>query len=211
MISHPHKCIFVHIPKCGGSSIEDVIWPVSERTEANLWMGFVESMQNKYQTGGLQHLLARQIRQEVGHETFANYFKFAFVRNPWDRAASQFSYTMQSRPDLRQFASIGENASFEEYLDRIGRTKHVQWEKQVEFVHDETGQLLVDYVGRFESFERDVRDVLSRLGITTASIPHANRSDRARFPKYTTEARDRITEMYKADIAAFGYSCPWPL
>ena len=62
MLSHKYKCIFVHIPKCGGSSIENILWPDKEdRKESNLWMGFISKYHNKYQTGGLQHLQARQI------------------------------------------------------------------------------------------------------------------------------------------------------
>jgi hypothetical protein len=81
MISDTLNCIFVHIPKSGGTSIEDVLWP-GARAESDLWMGSIDAYHNKYQTGGLQHLLARQIRQEVGVEKFSRCFRFSFVRNP---------------------------------------------------------------------------------------------------------------------------------
>src|SRR5437764_1415016 len=90
VISDTYSCIFVHIPKCGGSSIETVLWPGS-RTVADLWMGFVDEFHNPHQTGGLQHLHAAQIRAEVGKQRFDAYLKFAFVRNPFDRIVSQFA------------------------------------------------------------------------------------------------------------------------
>ncbi len=209
MISHRYKCIFIHVPRSGGSSIEDVIWPAEERSAANLWMGLIRPMHNKYQTGGLQHLLARHVRDEVGGKIFARYFKFTFVRNPWDKAVSQFNYTMQARPDLREFAGISDHASFEEYLDRIREVSHVQWERQVKFLYDQNGELLLDLVGRFESFDADARAVFDRLGIKVAAIPHVNRSVRAVKPVYSKEARDLIAEHYADDIKVFGYTCPW--
>ena len=173
-------------------------------------MGFVRPAYNKYQTGGLQHLLAKQILAEVGSDVFRAYFKFGIVRNPWDKAVSQYTYTMQSRPDLREFANIPDDASFEQYLERVRKVTHVQWQKQIDFVCDDNGELLVDQLGRFESFDHDVQKILARVGIAAGPIPHVNQSARAPAPGYTSAAHDLIAAMYAADIAAFGYSCPWP-
>lgn len=99
MVSHELRTIFIHIPKTGGSSIEQLIWPIQDgRTEVDLWMGFKDRYSNKYQTGGLQHLLALQVRQELGLEVFEQYFKFAVVRNPWDKAVSQYRYMNVTDP-----------------------------------------------------------------------------------------------------------------
>jgi hypothetical protein len=204
MISHDHCCIFVHIPKTGGSSVEDVIWP-GERTEADLWMGFVSRYRNKYQTGGLQHLLARQIRQEVGAEIFDNYFKFTFVRNPWDRAVSQFA-SMRDRADLRELIGMAPHASFFEYLQLTERHRHVQWEPQVEFLRDENRALLVDFVGRFEMLEHDARVVFERLGIRRARLPHRNRSKHRHYRKYFDQhSREWIRSRYREDVETLGY------
>ena len=147
MISHEKKCIFIHIPKCGGTSIEDVIWPKDRgRTDEDLWMGFVTRFENKYQTGGLQHLLAWQVREEVGCDVFSAYYKFAFVRNPWDRIVSQYAY-MQQRSDLMDYLGMTSETEFKACLELIRLKEHVQWMPQVRFLLDHDGSPLVDRIG----------------------------------------------------------------
>ena len=147
----------MHIPNGGGISIEDVIWPKDRgRTEKDLWMGFVTRFENKYQTGGLQHLLAWQVRDEVGRDVFGAYYKFAFVRNPWDRIVSQFAY-MQQRPDLMEYLGMESGTEFKSYLELIRLKDHVQWSPQVHFLLDQGGSVLVDRIGRLEAFDEDCR------------------------------------------------------
>lgn len=204
MVSHDRKCIFIHIPRTGGSSIEDVIWP-GERTEADLWMGFVGPYHNKHQTGGLQHLLATQVRDELGEQCFDAYFKFSFVRNPWDRAVSQYMLTCR-RPDLRQYIGMHDNDSFKRYLELIARREHVQWAPQHRFLHDAGGNLLVDYVGRFERLERDAALVFLRLGLD-AKLPHSHATERLPIDEYyDDEAVATVAAMYERDIELLGYA-----
>ena len=205
MISHYYKCIFIHIPKTGGASIEKIIWP-SERTEADLWMGFIDNYHNRYQTGGLQHLLSRQIRVEVGDDIFTNYYKFSFVRNPWDKAVSQYCY-MSKRQDLRDFIGMKSNDSFKKYLDLIKLKKHVQWEPQTSFLKDHNGELLVDYIGRFETLHNDTALIFSHLGIKNNELPHIGKSVRRHYSEYyDNESVEMIEEMYSEDIYEYRYS-----
>jgi hypothetical protein len=205
MISTEHRCIFVHIPRCGGTTVESILWP-GERDEADLWMGFVSEYHNKYQTGGLQHLLASQIRQEIGAGRFASYFKFSVVRNPFDRAISQFSY-MKRRKDLRAFIGMSQSTSFSKYLTLIRRKRHVQWEPQCSFIYDNNGAPLTDFVGRFETLASDVRTVCARLGVEFDALPHHNASDRGPYRNYyTPESRAQIEDMYGDDLDLLGYA-----
>jgi len=207
MISNNYKCIFVHIPKSGGSSIEDILWP-GERKESDLWMGFISKYENKYQTGGLQHLCAGQIRNEVGRSIFNEYFKFSFVRNPWGKAVSQFSY-MKKRDDLREYIGMKKNDTFKKYLELIQNKSHVQWSPQHKFITDSNGQCLVDYIGRFESFERDVLNIMERLGLFVQKIPHMNKSDhRPYFEHYDHESVEIVRDFYRDDIEMFNYRFP---
>ncbi len=169
-------------------------------------MGFVDKHHNKYQTGGLQHLLSTQIRSEVGPEIFSAYYKFSFVRNPWDRAVSQFA-SMAGREDLRDFIGMKKDDSFKVYLSLIARRRHVQWEPQANFLHDSTGELLVDYVGRFETFAESVFHVLGAIGVEAKTIPRTQKSRRGPYATYyDDESREIIASMYSRDIEAFGYS-----
>jgi Sulfotransferase family len=201
MISHQHGCIFVHIPRCGGTSIEDVIWPPPrQRTVADLWAGYNG---NPYQTGGLQHLCANHIRREVG-AAFDSYWKFAFVRNPWDRVISQYLFTLRQRQDLRDILGIPADASLELYLSRVLDREHVQWLQQRPFLYDgET--LLVDFVGRFEQFVDDAHRVFQRLGVTEP-LPHEQKSERTHdHDYYNPTTRDMVARIYAEDIETFGY------
>lgn len=213
MISHDKKCIFIHIPKCGGTSIENVIWPINVgRSEKDLWMGFVTRFENKYQTGGLQHLLGWQIRNEIGSDIFNSYYKFTFVRNPWDRAVSQFAY-MQKRPDLMEFLGMNFDTEFKSYLELIRLKKHVQWTPQVEFFLDQDGSVLVDRIGRLEAFNQDSSKIFEDLGLNPNILPsHTNRSKRKSFSFYYSdqESIEMVADIFALDIDFLGYKFVHP-
>ena len=206
MVSHEHKAIFVHIPKTGGTSIEQIIWPLEKaRTEADLWMGFKDKYHNKYQTGGLQHLLAVQVRKELGTDVFDRYFKFAIVRNPWTRTLSQYFF-IKKRADLMSFIGMHENDCLKRYLSLIQEKEHVQWMPQHKFVFDDNGEKLVNYIGFFENFEFDVRHVLSVLNVSFGCIPHLNKYSGDSVYSIDKESYEIIANIYQRDIALFGYS-----
>src|SRR4030095_884398 len=204
MISHQHKCIFIHIPKCGGTSLENIIWPEPRKT-SDLWMGFISKYHNKYQTGGLQHLTANLIRQEVGSEKFNEYYKFTIVRNPWDKAVSQFFY-MQKRPDLREYIGMKQEDSFKKYLQLTFSKLHVQWEKQHRFIVDDNGEILVNFLGRLECFQKDAASILDHLNIRE-TIPHVNATQHRHYTEYyDQESQEMLANYYHEDIRILGYS-----
>lgn len=207
MISHAHRCIFVHIPRTAGGTVERTVWP-GERTEAELYGGFVDEFHNRHQTGGLQHLQARQIREEVGGDVFDAYLKFTVVRNPWDRTVSQFAY-MRRRPDLRRFLGLRENDDFATYVGLLDHVEHVQWAPQMPFLADADGTLLVDRVLRFERLAEDLPSLLAELGVPVASpLPHRNPSQReADYRAYYDDAlRETVATRYREDVERLGYA-----
>ena len=202
MINHEHKFIFIHIPKCGGTSVENALFkPVKKRTVKDLWM-----LPNKYQTGGLQHLMASHIIQEVGEDIFSKYFTFSFVRNPWDKMVSQYTYTIAKRPTLLKRIGITESASFKEYIDRSMVAKlHVQWDHQYKFLY-KNKKCVVDFIGRFENLQQDFDTICDRIGIPQPKLPHRNKTKHKHYTEYyDDETREIVAKKYAKDIELFGY------
>ena len=210
MISFENKCIFVHIPKTGGTSVEDAIWGSNhgKRTVDQLWMGVIRPGYNKYQTGGLQHLLASQIRQEVGAETFDNYFKFTFVRNPWDKVVSQYLY-VKKRPMIMKSMGIDRGTPFSKYVESLARDHqvHVQSFEQWQFLLDDHSRSMVDFIGRFENLDSDFQTVAETIGIPGTRLPHKMKNWwRKKYQQYYDERTVQlISEIYAKDIELFGY------
>ena len=202
MISHKHKLIFIHIPKTGGTSVEDVLFkPNGKRTTKDLWM-----FPNKYQTGGLQHIMASHIIQEVSEDIFSEYFTFSIVRNPWDKMVSQYNYTITKRPDLRKYIGITESVSFKEYINHVVKAKiHVQWDPQYKFLYINK-KCAVDYIGRFENLQEDFDTVCDKIGSPRQKLPHKNKSKHKHYTEYyDDETKQIISEKYAKDIEYFGY------
>lgn len=212
MISDRLKCIFVHIPKNGGASIERLLWKEDEFTEENLWMGFVKPYYNAYQTGGLQHIFAQNIRRAVGEKRFDSYFKFTMVRNPWDKAISQFIY-LQKRKDLRDFLGLQRHDGFKKYLEKIQVHTHVHWEPQYRFILDKNGDQIVDKVTRFENYKQSADEIISEIEKRNntkidlpKALPHLNKSKRQSYTHYyDQESIEMVQEIYEEDIKRFKY------
>ena len=92
MVINDLKCVFVHIPKTAGTSIEQVLYPllsndgtvISGMSDTNLFAGW-----NKEHKFWMHHATMQQIN-ELYEKDVSNYFKFSFVRNPYERAISDW-------------------------------------------------------------------------------------------------------------------------
>lgn len=71
---------------------------------------------------------------------------------------------------------------------------------------DDNGELIVDYIGRFENLNLDVKTIFSRLNIE-ASLPHLNKGNRGEYYSfYDNEAKEMVETLYSDDISYFNYS-----
>lgn len=202
MISHEHKCIFIHVPRTGGSSIEKAIvgqnwWSIEKATK---------------------HLTALQAKQ-VYSECWDEYFKFAFVRNPWDRCISLLAfgdiyYGVQGRV-LTEDMIEGYKARFGypftleydfRFYDYEGLPKSNLLDHAVyaNMLSDE-----LDFVGKYERLEEDFSHICNVVGVRQVRLPRAaaspNRNQRGYRDYYDSALAEMVYEVYRRDIEEFCY------
>ena len=209
-VSHELRCIFIHIPRTGGTSIERALgmfrdWKVENREAI---FGLIQSrdLQGKVSiTQFLQHASAREVRDLLPPQC-ANYFSFAFVRNPWDRMVSIFCHKDPNLAMCLAAAGIDlQSLSFDQFLGTARAFGHVHLVPQTKFIYDDRGACFVDFLGRFEHLERDFAAVTQHLRID-AELSWHNRSTHGDYRQYYDDRRRQlVAELYREDIEAFGY------
>lgn len=204
IISHKHKFIFFAIPKTGTHSIRHALREHMGEEDIEQVGLFV---QKRFSFPELKdfasgHVSARQIRPILGEEIFNGYFKFAFVRNPFDRFVSYCSFMSR---DTGDFAARPKE--FMKYiLIQLKPEQHLLYKPQSEFVVDQDEKLVMDFVGRNESMQDSYDQICSKLGIPTAQLGVVNSSrHRPYMEYYDDETYSLVANQYSKDIDMFGY------
>lgn len=184
-----HNCLFIHVPKCAGSSVKKAIFP--GRTHGHMPLWFYE-----------RHF----------PEFFERAFKFCFVRNPLERAYSAYRYMRSNKSIARDFPGhqmVMRYASFDsfvlQWLCEETAQKQMHFAPQWLFLCDSLGQLRVDFIGRQESMEADFAHICSKLGVT-GNLDQINVSPGERaVPTFETRTIDRVMRVYERDYTLLGY------
>jgi len=190
VISHKHKCIFVHISKTGGTSLEHVLFK-SEDTDI---AGMLTNNNNLDFPG--KHYSAIEYR-EANPDIFNEYFKFAIVRNPWDRLVSNYFWHKQI--ELQPVCDL----SFEDYIDFVDENV-AQYHQYGKVCDDKT--IIVDKIYDYEHIRRSYIHICNKLGLDKTTIPVANKTNHKRYTEYYSPIlRKRVAHMFRVDIDMFNY------
>jgi len=148
-------------------------------------------------------MLPREQRLEMGRRQFENYFKFGFVRNPWDRVVSLY--------ERREALEFRAQMTFDQFVDWIQYSSSTcihssPHRYQLDWFVDPNGKVLADFIGRFERLEQDWAFVARKLGLNE-KLPHSRANPRSRHytDYYTERTRQVVGEKFRVDIETFGY------
>ena len=211
MICHSLECIFVHVPKCGGSSIKDAFFDGEKldwrKPDYEKLYGWCPKRKIH-----MQHATAKQLveLELVPEHVWNKYFKFAIVRNPWDRSYSDFLWI---KKDCRI-----KSRSFEDYINASGPFEGVLRNRstmqyrgdhlipQSEFF-DESGTYSMDWVGRFENYKNVVQSLSQRFGSKFDKHEKKNTSKLKHYSLFYTNSRKTLVESkFNQDIGRFDYT-----
>jgi len=208
LISFDRRFLFIHVDKAAGASIQAALRKYAPQENRDVlrrrlvWLGALNRLAGLYRRIQFsEHVNASTMRGCLPPEMYRSMFKFAFVRNPWDRLVSRYSYLLrvQEHPRHRHVAQL---AGFAEYLEwEIHRGKMHQYK----YVTGHDGKLIVDFIGKFENLHADFARVCAHLEIE-AELSKLNASLHRDYRQYyTPETRDRVAREFFRDVELFGY------
>lgn len=200
---------FVDIPRTSSSSIR-----IELAKKYGALHGKSNLLEKNYATPQLlsDHLTASHMRRIIGARLWKNIFTFTLVRNPWDRLVSMFNYR-------KLISSVPKNMEFRDYVFALSEAKSKpldlfnEYQKQyyysmADYILDDDGRIMVDFICRYEKRSEDLKYIGSKLGIEGLGSMHLQ----AAYPErkhysyyYDNETIEIVGKIFSKDIELLGY------
>jgi hypothetical protein len=184
------KCIFVHIPKTAGISVCKALLSVD----------------------AIGHMPLYYYQVALGQKQYSEYYKFSFVRNPWDRVYSAYRYLAKgglSDQDKIWSEAFKKYSSFDDFVRKWVDEENIQlslhFMPQSHFIKNAQGVIDLNYLGRFENLERDYEVIRKTLGGDAIGENNASGSGLSYAEAYSKKSRDIVARVYRDDINLLGY------
>lgn len=210
IVLHKYKAIYFPVPKVACSSIKkfcaDTLNMQIDGRDINEDIHY-------------QHFPC--VKRDQLNKIYKDYFKFCFVRNPWDRLVSFYVNKIcpgkKNEETMRKFFKQKRNQkwfkpgmSFDECVESVfsipDEKADAHFVSQYIYLTDDVGNILVDFVGKFENFDNDFRYIQNVMGINGMDIQHLMKSQHQNYRKYYNEKTKEMTKQrYQKDINMFGY------
>jgi hypothetical protein len=148
------------------------------------------------------------VRPYLGDDAFAGYFKFAFVRNPFDRFVSYCAFMLRGGEVFeRRPRDVMRHFLFEQPPEQ-----HILFQPQASLLVAEDGAtLLTDAIGRVEDMQGSYDAICGRIGIASRPLDRVNSTRRGDYRRYYDPPLiDAVAARYARDLELFGYTFEGP-
>ncbi len=185
-----HKYSFIHINKCGGTSIEAAL-----------------ALPKTHDTAYFR-------REKLGNETWSKLITFAVVRHPYSRILSDYNFRVKTNQNNLQTKKV----TFDEWIKKtIIDRDHFYYDKPKHFsscwqwVTDlDRKSVIVDHIYKLEEIDDHWHDLCFRIGLSHVGLlPHENKTEESKIEDAITfmseESRYAIRTHFCEDFDNFNY------
>ncbi len=160
IVNREHKFIFLHVPKTAGNSIINFM---NERSDGN------ELLQTKNKV--ISHARPNQIKKIVGEETWNSYFKFGFMRNPYEWIVSLYLYRRRTVGKARGMTKLGLERGFCNFV----QSKFVKHKERLQksWMPDHP-RSKTSFIGDYSCLQSDFDLITSYMGLPSGELPKVN-------------------------------------
>jgi hypothetical protein len=163
--------MFIHVPRTGGTS--------------------VRQMWKQWDKGDRTHTTYPQLLKRFPKRNFHQYFKFGFIRNPWERVYSLYCKHVKNSP-------VDTSKGFKHWMFDETRTDSQRHKQSAMYFLNG-----VDYIAKYENFEQEWDYIFEKIDVPRVPVPLLNkfRSDSISYRDlYDEEMNDFITKYHQEDI-----------
>ena len=233
-INRKMKLLFIHNPKCGGSSMEKFFGmtnksnrfdkknlsglhniQVKDKIDLNP-MERTRGFKNRSYNKPVQHLTPEELIKDgyISEKEFNENFSFTFVRNPWDKVISSYeSYFKKLYPNfdifllwVKEMVDKEKDGSYFVFDDKNRRSINTHFKEQHKFVLID-GSMAINFLGRYENINEDFKTLCELINVKYKPLEKVNVTAKKKHYStyYNEEQMKLVGEIYKADIELFNY------
>jgi len=203
IVSLEHRFIFAAIPKTGTHAVRRALREHMGSQDMEQVGLFVQRKLPIPELAEIRHghLTLQQVRRHLSAEDFDGFFKFAFVRNPFDRFVSYCAFMTRAQGQFER-----DPKGVMRHFLANPPARHILFQPQHTFVTDPDRNLLSDDLGRVEEMQQSYDRIAKRIGIPSQPLEKVNASSRRDYRQYYDQPLiDGVARLYSRDLELFGY------